>query len=123
MEASRPKPKLLVIVGPTASGKSELALKIAKRFNGEIIAADSRTVYKGLDIGTAKPSKEDQQAVPHWGLDLVEPGENFTAADFKRYAKDKIAEIKDRNHLPIAVGGTGLYTDSLVFFTQLAPKY
>lgn len=122
MEAGRPKPKLLVIVGPTASGKSELALQIAKKFKGEIIAADSRTVYKGLDIGTAKPSKQDQQIVPHWGLDLVEPGENFTAADFKRYAKAKIAGIKARGHLPIVVGGTGLYIDSLVFDFKLGPK-
>lgn len=122
MEAGRSKPKLLVVVGPTASGKSELALKTAKKFNGEIIAADSRTVYKDLGIGTAKPSKEDQQVVLHWGLDLVDPGESFTAADFKRYAKAKIAEIKARGRLPIVVGGTGLYIDSLVFDFKLGPK-
>ena len=73
---------LVVIVGPTASGKSSLAMELAQAFNGEIICADSRTVYKDMDIGTAKPSSEDQALVPHWGLDLVEPGESFTAADF-----------------------------------------
>src|SRR5690349_12623016 len=74
---------LIVIVGPTASGKSATAMRIAEEFDGEIICADSRTIYKGMDVGTAKPSKEDQARVPHWGLDIVEPGESFTAADFK----------------------------------------
>lgn len=109
------KSRFLVIVGPTASGKSDLALKIAQEFNGEIIAADSRTIYKGLDIGTAKPSKEEQELVPHWGLDLVEPGEVFSAARFKEYADEKIREIQKRGKLPILVGGTGLYIDSVIF--------
>ncbi len=85
---------LVVIVGPTASGKTSLALDIAKRFSGEIICADSRAVYKGMDIGTAKPSKDEQREVPHWGLDIVEPSDHFSVADFKKYAEDKIAEIK-----------------------------
>jgi tRNA dimethylallyltransferase len=83
MATAEQKPGLLVIVGPTASGKSGLALKAAEEFNGEIIAADSRTIYKGMDIGTAKPSKEEQEKVRHWGLDLIEPGEVFSAFEFK----------------------------------------
>jgi tRNA dimethylallyltransferase len=106
---------LVVIVGPTASGKSATAMRIAKEFKGEIICADSRTIYKYMDIGTAKPTTEDQQAVPHWGLDLVEPGESFTAADFKYYAQQKVAEIRARGHVPMVVGGTGLYIDGLIF--------
>lgn len=109
---------LIVIVGPTASGKSATAMRIAKEFNGEIICADSRTIYKGMDIGTAKPSAEDQAEVPHWGLDLVEPGDTFTAADFKTYAQQKIKEIRSRGHLPMVVGGTGLYVDGLIFDFQ-----
>lgn len=106
---------LVVIVGPTASGKSATAMRIAKEFKGEIICADSRTIYRYMDIGTAKPTTEDQRAVPHWGLDLVEPGESFTAADFKYYAQQKIAEIRARGHVPMVVGGTGLYVDGLIF--------
>lgn len=109
---------LVVIVGPTASGKSATAMRIAKEFRGEIICADSRTIYKGMDIGTAKPSHEDRVAVPHWGLDLVEPGESFTAADFKKYALKKIAEIRARGNLPMLVGGTGLYVDGVIFDYQ-----
>lgn len=106
---------LVVIVGPTASGKSAIAMKLAQQFNGEIICADSRTVYKAMDIGTAKPSREDQDKVPHWGIDIVEPGEVFTAADFKKYALDKVQDIRHRGHLPILVGGTGLYVDGIIF--------
>ena len=106
---------LVVVVGPTASGKSATAMRIAEEFSGEIICSDSRTIYKGMDIGTAKPSREDQARVPHWGLDLVEPGESFTAADFKYYAQQKIQEIRERGHLPLLVGGTGLYVDGLIF--------
>jgi len=116
---------LVVIVGPTASGKSALAIELAKAFNGEIICADSRTVYKHMDIGTAKPSAEDQAAVPHWGLDLVEPGEVFTAADFKKYALLKAQQIRERGHVPFIVGGTGLYVDGVVFdyeFGQPRPE-
>ncbi len=115
MASTPEKPKLLVIVGPTASGKSGLALKIAQNFDGEIIAADSRTIYKGMDIGTAKPSSEEQILVPHWGIDLIEPGQNFSAAKFKDYAVAKIAEIQSRGKLPVLVGGTGLYIDSVLF--------
>ena len=109
---------LIVIVGPTASGKSALAVTLAEQFGGEIICADSRTVYKHMDIGTAKPSAEDQTRVPHWGLDLVEPGEPFSAADFKEYATEKIADIRTRGKIPFLVGGTGLYVDGVVFDYQ-----
>lgn len=114
-DITTPKLPLVVIVGPTASGKSATAMRIAEEWNGEIICADSRTIYTGMDIGTAKPSRADRATVPHWGLDLVKPGEPFTAADFKYYAQQKIAEIRARGHLPIVVGGTGLYVDGLIF--------
>ncbi len=109
---------LVVIVGPTASGKSGLAMRLAEQFGGEIICADSRTVYKYMDIGTVKPSAEDQSKIPHWGLDLVEPGEPFSAADFKTYAMEKIADIRERDKIPFLVGGTGLYVDGVVFDYQ-----
>lgn len=118
--ASEPlTPPLVVIAGPTASGKTSLAIAIAKQFNGEIICADSRTIYKGMDIGTAKPTPEEQRAVAHWGLDLVEPGDEFNVAMFKQYALEKIADIRARNKVPILVGGTGLYVDALIFDYEL----
>lgn len=113
--------KLLAIVGPTASGKTSLAIELAKEFNGEIICADSRTVYKYLDIGTAKPKPKDQQAIKHWGIDIVDPDKDFTVADFKLYATDKIAEIQQRGCLPIIVGGSGLYIDAVLYDFDLAP--
>jgi tRNA dimethylallyltransferase len=109
---------LVVIVGPTASGKTALAIEVAKRFSGEIICADSRTVYKGMDIGTAKPTKAERQEVPHFGLDLVSPEQSFSVADFKKYAGQKIVEIKKRGHIPILVGGAGLYVDAVLFGYQ-----
>lgn len=112
---------LVVIVGPTASGKSALAIELAEQYGGEIICADSRTIYKGMDIGTAKPSAEDQARVPHWGLDLVQPGEPFSAADFKAYAEQKIADIRARGRIPFLVGGTGLYVDAVIFDYQFGP--
>src|SRR3954471_13857536 len=104
---------LVVIVGETGSGKSMLAMQLAERFKGEIIAADSRTIYKGMDIGTAKPSREEQEEVVHWALDLVEPDKSFSAAQFKSYTDKKIKEICAMDKLPILVGGTGLYIDSV----------
>jgi len=112
---------LVVIVGPTASGKSAAALEIAERHDGEIICADSRTIYKYMDIGTAKPSKADQSRVPHWGIDLVEPGELFTAADFQAYARLKIDEIRARGRVPILVGGSGLYIDAVILDYEFGP--
>lgn len=105
---------LIVITGPTASGKSSLALELAEKYGGEIICADSRTVYRGMDIGTAKPSAEDQARVPHHLLDVVEPGERFTVHDFQRLARDAIVEIRTKGKIPFLVGGTGLYIDSIV---------
>lgn len=109
---------LIVITGPTASGKTALAIKLAKKYNGEIICADSRTVYKGLDIGTAKPTPEERAEVPHWGLDLIEPGEPYSAAQFKEYAVQKIIEIRASGRIPFLVGGTGLYIDAVLFDFQ-----
>lgn len=111
-------PPVLVIVGPTGSGKTGLAIEVAKILNGEVISADSRAIYKGMDIGTAKPTIAEMDGVPHFGIDLVEPDERFTVVDFVRYAKQKIAEIRERGKLPIVAGGTGLYVDSLVFNYQ-----
>lgn len=113
---------LIVIVGPTASGKTSLAIELAEKFGGEIICADSRTIYKGMDIGTAKPTAEEQQRVPHWGLNLVEPGMRFTVVDFKQYAEQKIEEIRARGHVPFLVGGTGLYVDAIIFDYQFGPE-
>ncbi|HSW37325.1 MAG TPA: tRNA (adenosine(37)-N6)-dimethylallyltransferase MiaA [Candidatus Saccharimonadales bacterium] len=106
---------LLVIVGETASGKSALALELAKKFNGEIIAADSWTVRREVNIGTAKPSAEEQAQVPHHLLDVAGPCEDFTAAVFKRLAFKAIDEITKRGKLPILVGGTGLYIDGVIY--------
>ena len=78
----------IVILGPTGSGKTGVSIEIAKRINGEIISADSRAIYKGMDIGTAKPTPEEQQGIPHYGIDLVDPGERFTVADWKSYAEE-----------------------------------
>lgn len=108
------KTPLVAITGPTASGKTALALKLAKRWGGEIICADSRTVYKHMDIGTAKPTLEDRKAVPHWLLDVVDPGQRFTVADFQKLAFLAIDDIRSRGKIPFLVGGTGLYIDSVV---------
>ena len=113
---------LIVIIGPTASGKTSLAIQLAKKYGGEIICADSRTVYRGMNIGTAKPSLGEQQVVPHWGLDLVDPGDSFSASQFKDYACQKIKEIRSRGNIPFLVGGTGLYIDSVIFDFQFGAK-
>ena len=115
--------QILVIIGPTGSGKTGLAIEVARELAklrsveiaAEIISADSRAIYKGMDIGTAKPMPDEMQGVPHWGIDLVEPNDRFTVVDFQRYAKEKIAEIQGRGRLPIVAGGTGLYVDALVY--------
>lgn len=111
----RSEPPLVVIVGPTASGKTSLAIEVARQFDGEIICADSRTVYKEMDIGTAKPMLKEQGNVPHWGLDLVSPNEVFSVAAFQTYATQAIADIRSRGKVPILVGGTGLYIDSVIY--------
>ncbi|HJN63071.1 MAG TPA: tRNA (adenosine(37)-N6)-dimethylallyltransferase MiaA [Candidatus Paceibacterota bacterium] len=106
--------KILIILGPTTSGKSDLAVKIAKEFNGEIISADSRQVYKGLDIGTGKITKDEMENVPHYLLDAVRPSEKFDVIQFKKLAEEKVNEILEREKLPIVVGGTGFYIQSIV---------
>lgn len=109
---------LVVITGPTASGKSAFAMEVAKKYNGELICADSRTVFKGLDIGTAKPTRADRTEVPHHLLDIVYPDQPFSAAQFKQLALQVIKEVTQRGKLPIMVGGTGLYIDSVIFDYQ-----
>lgn len=163
--------KVVVILGPTASGKTGVAIEIATTLSAreglasssasssladarlargmsntarsdapaalnklddqrevlnlggaEVISADSRAIYKGMDIGTAKPSAEEQAGVKHWGIDLVEPGERFTVADWKAYAEQKISEIQNRGNLAMVVGGTGLYIDALVYNYQFTEQ-
>jgi tRNA dimethylallyltransferase len=109
-----PAPSLAAIVGPTGSGKSALAMGIAARQPLEILVADSRQVYRGMDIGTAKPSAADRAAVPHHLLDLVAPDEPFTLADWLAAARRLVPEIAARGRLPLVVGGTGLYVTALV---------
>lgn len=113
---------LIAIVGETGSGKTALAIELARRLNGEIICADSRTVYTGMDIGTAKPTLQERSSIPHYGLDLVEPGQPFSAYDFQQLAYQAIDDIAGRGKLPIMVGGTGLYVDAVLYdFTFRAP--
>ncbi len=107
-------PKIVVILGPTASGKSDLAIKLAKKFYGEIISADSRQVYKNMNIGTGKISKKEQQVVRHYLIDVVSPKKEFTASDFKRLGQKALNDIVGHKKLPIIVGGTGFYLDALV---------
>lgn len=133
LKTSNDQGKVLVIIGPTGSGKTglaiDVALELAKRRGilapdvaAEVISADSRAIYKGMDIGTAKPTVDEMRGVPHWGIDLVGPGERFTVADFKAYAEQKISEIVQRGHSPIIAGGTGLYVDALIFNYSFSEK-
>ncbi len=105
---------LVVIAGPTASGKSTLALRLAEEFQGEIVSCDSVAVYRGMEIGTAKPSRESRALAPHHLLDVANPDEGFTAGDYSRMAREAIAEIAGRGRLPIVAGGTGLYMRALL---------
>src|SRR3989344_7108043 len=111
---SKSTTKILVIVGPTASGKSDLAFKIARKFNVEIISADSRQVYRGMDIGTGKVSKKEQRFIPHHLIDVASPKKQFTADDFKKSGQKAIKEILAKNKVPLIVGGTGFYIDVLI---------
>ena len=108
------KIKLCVIVGPTASGKTKFAIEIAKQKNGEIISADSMQIYKGMDIVTAKPSKQEQAQVKHHLIDFLPPEETFSVAQFTKLAHEKILEVTNKGKLPILVGGTGLYINSVI---------
>lgn len=111
--SSAPSP-LVAIVGPTGSGKTDLALALARRLSVEILVADSRQVYRGMDIGTAKPDAAAQRAVPHHLLDLVQPDEAFSVAQWVARARELVPEIVGRGNLPMVVGGTGLYVSALV---------
>jgi tRNA dimethylallyltransferase len=108
------KPHLLVILGPTASGKSSCAVGLAQHFDGEVISADSRQVYRGLNIGTGKITPDETRGIPHHLLNVVGPTESFSVADFKRLADKTIRDVTERNRLPILAGGTGFYIQSIV---------
>jgi len=106
--------KLIVILGPTATGKSALAIKLAKKFNGEVISADSRQVYKGMDIGTGKVTKKEQQGVPHYLLDVASPKRRFTVAQYRKLALKAINKILKKKKVPILCGGTGFYLQAVI---------
>ena len=111
--------KVLVIVGPTAVGKTALSVELAQLFGGEIISGDSLQIYKNLDIGTAKIKEEEMNNVPHHLIDVIEPTQRYSAADFQHSGRQLITEIANRGHLPIIAGGTGLYIQSLLYDYQL----
>ena len=112
---------LVVLAGPTASGKTRLGIDLAKRFDGEVISADSMQIYRGMAVGTAQPTQEEMQGVPHHLIGFLQPGQEFSVAQYVELAREKIAEISARGRLPLVVGGTGLYISSLVDHVQFAP--
>ena len=117
--------KLIVILGPTGSGKTELAIKLAKKFNGEIISADSRQIYKGMDIGTGKATKKQTQKIPHYLVDIIKPSQKFSAALYKKLAIKAIKDIQKKGKIPFLVGGTGLYIKAVVNnieFPEIKPQ-
>ncbi|MBP9771788.1 MAG: tRNA (adenosine(37)-N6)-dimethylallyltransferase MiaA [Candidatus Pacebacteria bacterium] len=119
------KQKLIAIVGPTATGKSDLAVKIAQRHRGEVISADSRQVYVGLDIGSGKITKREMKGVPHHLLDVVSPKKRFSVSDYVKHASKALADIEKREKLPIIAGGTGLYVDGFlngIVFPEVPPN-
>lgn len=109
------KLKLLVIIGPTAVGKTKLSIELAKKYNGEIISGDSMQIYRGMDIGTAKIKQEEMEGIPHHLIDIRDPEQDFSTAEFQHLVREKISEISSRNKLPIIVGGTGLYIQSAIY--------
>ena len=113
---------LIVIVGPTASGKTRLGIEMAERYDGEIISADARQIYKYLDIGTAKPTPEETNKAQHHLIDFLEPDKRFTAYDFKKAAEKCIEDIVKRKKIPIVVGGTGFFIDTLIYNFDLPPE-
>ncbi len=113
--------RLIVIVGPTASGKSDLAMRLALRFSCEIISGDSMCVYRGMDIGTAKPSPSELRQIPHHLIDIREPGEDFSVADFQRLASEAVEAVNKKGKIPILVGGTGLYVQALLEGYNFSP--
>ena len=113
--------KIVVVAGPTGSGKSEVAIRLAKEFNGELICSDSMQVYRQMDVGTAKPSLKEQNLIPHHQLDLINPDENYSAGQYARDTSEIIKEIRERGRLPIMVGGTGLYYRALMYGISKIP--
>lgn len=109
------KPKVIVIGGPTASGKTALSIELAKTIGGEIVSADSMQIYQEMNIGTAKPEEEEKQGIPHYMIDVVKPNERYSVAEYKKEAKKAIQKILQKGKIPIVVGGTGLYIDSLIY--------
>lgn len=109
------KPKVIVICGPTASGKTALSIELAKKIDGEIVSADSMQIYKDMDIGSAKPTQEEMEGIKHYLLDFVSPEERYSVADYKKDATIAVNEIIEKGKTPIIVGGTGLYIDSLIY--------
>lgn len=114
--------KIISIVGPTASGKTSLSIAVAKKYNGEIVSADSMQIYKNMDIGTAKPTAEEMNGIKHYMMDFLEPSQNYSVADYVKDANSSIKEILSKNKLPILVGGTGLYVDSLLNNVQFTEQ-
>ncbi len=114
------KKPIVVIAGPTASGKSKLAVMLAKAIGGEVVSADSMQIYKRMDIGTAKPTAEEMQGVPHHMIDIAEPSQNYSVGDYVETASTVVDDIISRGRLPILVGGTGLYIDTLINGTRLS---
>ncbi|SEM49610.1 tRNA dimethylallyltransferase [Mesobacillus persicus] len=114
------KEKLLVLIGPTAVGKTKLSIDLAKRFNGEIISGDSMQIYKGMDIGTAKITSQEMEGIPHHLIDIKSPEEPFSVAEFQELVREKISEIASRGKLPMIVGGTGLYIQSVIYDYQFS---
>ncbi|MBI3337060.1 MAG: tRNA (adenosine(37)-N6)-dimethylallyltransferase MiaA [Candidatus Staskawiczbacteria bacterium] len=110
----KPSDKLIVILGPTASGKTQLAIKLAKKFNGEIISADSRQVYKGMDIGSGKVTKKEMQGIPHYLLDVANPKNKFTVSQYQKLVQVAIKKIRKKDKIPFLVGGSGFYIQSIV---------
>lgn len=123
MESQSKNTPLIVIVGQTAAGKSDMALKLAGKYDGEIICADSRTVYRGMDIGTAKPDADDRRAILHHLLDIVDPREDFNASDFQKVAEQVIEDVRSRGKVPFLVGGSGLYVDGVIFGYDFSSKH
>ena len=115
MQEENIKPKVVVICGPTASGKTALSIELAKKINGEIISCDSMQIYKDMNVGTAKPTKEEMQGIKHYLVDYVLPTKRYSVADYKRDAEKSIKKILEKGKVPIIVGGTGLYVDSLIY--------
>ncbi len=122
MPSVQPDPLLVVILGPTASGKTALSLALAERFHGEIVNCDSVAMYREFDLGTAKPTSSERARFPHHLLDCVSPASHITAGEYARQARQVLEEIKDRGHLPILVGGTGLYLRALLEGLFLGPQ-